>query len=398
MTSFFCQPRNDNNLFLVACILFCVDALYTIWAFISSMQLMFALLLILAVVTAVLFVLSYLGKVSLIAPFTALALRLLVEMIIDHAGRGGFFGFLGVLTAVYVILCLGGIIRFDFQFDPIERFDIRSGKPLLIAAAIFALLGLISVGKCLADMNYGVTILYVLDTICLFGAAIVAILALEQDNRTYANRDEFLEYARTAELEDLIYDDDFFEGMDEEFGFRKKPAPAAKAEAAAPVEEAKPAEKPETPFRPAVVPAAEEPVAETTFEPAEEPAAETPFEPAETPASAEPAPEAAAEPAEEPVAEAAPEPAEIPAAEEPAAEEEPEEYMDIDDFIRTQDEQEAQARKEAAAARREEVKEQIGESGLEILAVIRRMSELKEQGIITQAEFEKKKRELLKRL
>ena len=46
-------------------------------------------------------------------------------------------------------------------------------------------------------------------------------------------------------------DDDFFEGMDEEFGFRKKPAPAAKAEAAAPVEEAKPAEKPETPFRPA---------------------------------------------------------------------------------------------------------------------------------------------------
>ncbi|MBQ1301994.1 MAG: hypothetical protein IIY29_01420, partial [Firmicutes bacterium] len=123
MTSFFCQPRNDNNLFLVACILFCVDALYTIWAFISSMQLMFALLLILAVVTAVLFVLSYLGKVSLIAPFTALALRLLVEMIIDHAGRGGFFGFLGVLTAVYVILCLGGIIRFDFQFDPIERFD-----------------------------------------------------------------------------------------------------------------------------------------------------------------------------------------------------------------------------------------------------------------------------------
>ena len=72
--------------------------------------------------------------------------------------------------------------------------------------------------------------------------------------------------------------------------------------------------------------------------------------------------------------------------------------MDIDDFIRTQDEQEAQARKEAAAARRKEVKEQIGESGLEILAVIRRMSELKEQGIITQAEFEKKKRELLKRL
>ncbi len=382
MTSFFCQPRNDNNLFLVACILFCVDALYTIWAFISSMQLMFALLLILAVVTAVLFVLSYLGKVSLIAPFTALALRLLVEMIIDHAGRGGFFGFLGVLTAVYVILCLGGIIRFDFQFDPIERFDIRSGKPLLIAAAIFALLGLISVGKCLADMNYGVTILYVLDTICLFGAAIVAILALEQDNRTYANRDEFLEYARTAELEDLIYDDDFFEGMDEEFGFRKKPAPAAKAEAAAPVEEA----KPETPFRPAEVPAAEEPVTEV------------PFEPAETPAEAEPAPEAAAEPAEEPVAEAAPEPAEIPAAEEPAPEAEPEEYMDIDDFIRTQDEQEAQARKEAAAARREEVKEQIGESGLEILAVIRRMSELKEQGIITQAEFEKKKRELLKRL
>ena len=394
MTSFFCQPRNDNNLFLVACILFCVDALYTIWAFISSMQLMFALLLILAVVTAVLFVLSYLGKVSLIAPFTALALRLLVEMIIDHAGRGGFFGFLGVLTAVYVILCLGGIIRFDFQFDPIERFDIRSGKPLLIAAAIFALLGLISVGKCLADMNYGVTILYVLDTICLFGAAIVAILALEQDNRTYANRDEFLEYARTAELEDLIYDDDFFEGMDEEFGFRKKPAPAAKAEAAAPAEEAKPAEKPETPFRPAVVPAAEEPVAEAPFEPAEEPVAETPFEPEETPAAAEPAPEAAAEP----VAEAASEPAKIPAAEEPAPEEEPEEYMDIDDFIRTQDEQEAQARKEAAAARREEVKEQIGESGLEILAVIRRMSELKEQGIITQAEFEKKKRELLKRL
>ena len=397
MTSFFCQPRNDNNLFLVACILFCVDALYTIWAFISSMQLMFALLLILAVVTAVLFVLSYLGKVSLIAPFTALALRLLVEMIIDHAGRGGFFGFLGVLTAVYVILCLGGIIRFDFQFDPIERFDIRSGKPLLIAAAIFALLGLISVGKCLADMNYGVTILYVLDTICLFGAAIVAILALEQDNRTYANRDEFLEYARTAELEDLIYDDDFFEGMDEEFGFRKKPAPAAKAEAAAPVEEA----KPETPFRPAVVPAAEEPAAETPFEPAEEPVAETPFEPAETPAAEEPAPEAATEPAEpmeEPAAEMPSEPAEIPVAEEPAPEAEPEEYMDIDDFIRTQDEQEAQARKEAAAARREEVKEQIGESGLEILAVIRRMSELKEQGIITQAEFEKKKRELLKRL
>ena len=64
MNSYISQPRNDSNLFLVACILFCVDALYTVWAFISSMQLVFALLFILAVVTAVLFFMAYLGKVN----------------------------------------------------------------------------------------------------------------------------------------------------------------------------------------------------------------------------------------------------------------------------------------------------------------------------------------------
>lgn len=401
MNSYISQPRNDSNLFLVACILFCVDALYTVWAFISSMQLVFALLFILAVVTAVLFFMAYLGKVNLIAPFTALALRLLVEMLVNHAGRGGFFGFLGVLLAIYTIVCVAGIIRFDFRFDPVERFDIRCGKPLLIAAAIFAFLGLISVGKCLADMNYGVTILYVLDTICLFGAIVIGLLATEQETRTFANRDEFLEYARNADLEDLIYDDDFFEGMDEEFGFAKKPAPA---EAPKP----EPVREPEPP-KPLWGEEAEEPAA-VPETPAEAPAAVAPEVPADekeafaayqapeaAPAEeipAEPAPEEPVKP-EEPAPEQPAEPAEI-QPEVPA--EEPEEYMDIDDFIRAQDEQEAQSRREKAAARREEVKQKIGDDGLQILAVIRKMSELKDQGIITEAEFEKKKRELLKRL
>ncbi|MBQ3390670.1 MAG: SHOCT domain-containing protein [Firmicutes bacterium] len=431
MNNYMSQPRNDNNLFLVACILFCVDALYTVWAFISSMQLIFAMLFILAVVTAVLFFMAYLGKVNLIAPFTALALRLLVEMLISHAGRGGFFGFLGVLLAVFAIVCVAGIVRFDFRFDPIDRFDIRCGKPLLITAAIFVLLGLIAVGKCLADMNYGVTILYVLDTICLFGAVVVGILATEQETRTFANRDEFLEYARNADLEDLIYDDDFFEGMDEKYGFKKKPAPAeepkpepVKEPAAAEPQETFPKEEPAVEEAPMAEPAAEpveEPAAfapempaaepepfEAYSTPAEEPkpepVTETPAEPAaEEPAIPETPAEMPAEPAapEEPIA-APEEPAEIPAEPEEAAPEapaaEPEEYPDIDDFIRAQDEQEAQARREKAEARREEVKQQIGEDGLQILALIRKMAELRDQGIITNAEFEKKKRELLKRL
>ena len=104
-------------------------------------------------------------------------------------------------------------------------------------------------------------------------------------------------------------------------------------------------------------------------------------------------------PAEEPVQPAeeipAEEPVEMPV-EEPA--EEPEEYVDINDFIQAQDQQEAETRKTEAARRREETKKKIGEDGLQILAVIRKMAEMKEQGIITEAEFEKKKRELLKRL
>ena len=78
--------------------------------------------------------------------------------------------------------------------------------------------------------------------------------------------------------------------------------------------------------------------------------------------------------------------------------EEPEEYVDINDFIQAQDQQEAETRKTEAARRREETKKKIGEDGLQILAVIRKMAELKDQGIITEAEFEKKKRALLKRL
>ena len=324
MSGFFCQPRNDNNLFLVACILFCIDALYSVWAFISSMQLMYALLFILAVVSAALFLLAYLGRVTLIAPFTALALRLLVELLINHAGRGGFFGFLGVLVAIFAILCLGGIIRFDFPLEKVDRYDIRCGKPLMIAAAAFVLLGLIAVIKSLLNINFGVSVLYILDTLCLFGGVVLAILALEQDAPSFSNRDEFLEYARNADLEDLIYDDDFFAGME---GMEDEPA----------------AKKP--------------------VQPAEETPAEEPVQPAE----------------------------EIPA-------EEPEEYVDINDFIQAQDQQEAETRKTEAARRREETKKKIGEDGLQILAVIRKMAEMKEQGIITEAEFEKKKRELLKRL
>ena len=336
MSGFFCQPRNDNNLFLVACILFCIDALYSVWAFISSMQLMYALLFILAVVSAALFLLAYLGRVTLIAPFTALALRLLVELLINHAGRGGFFGFLGVLVAIFAILCLGGIIRFDFPLEKVDRYDIRCGKPLMIAAAAFVLLGLIAVIKSLLNINFGVSVLYILDTLCLFGGVVLAILALEQDAPSFSNRDEFLEYARNADLEDLIYDDDFFAGME---GMEDEPA----------------AKKP--------------------VQPAEETPAEEPVQPAEE------------IPAEETV--------EMPV-EEPAAE--PEEYVDINDFIQTQDQQEAETRKTEAARRREETKKKIGEDGLQILAVIRKMAEMKEQGIITEAEFEKKKRELLKRL
>ncbi len=336
MSGFFCQPRNDNNLFLVACILFCIDALYSVWAFISSMQLMYALLFILAVVSAALFLLAYLGRVTLIAPFTALALRLLVELLINHAGRGGFFGFLGVLVAIFAILCLGGIIRFDFPLEKVDRYDIRCGKPLMIAAAAFVLLGLIAVIKSLLNINFGVSVLYILDTLCLFGGVVLAILALEQDAPSFSNRDEFLEYARNADLEDLIYDDDFFAGME---GMEDEPA----------------AKKP--------------------VQPAEEIPAEEPVQPAEE------------IPAEEPV--------EMPV-EEPA--EEPEEYVDINDFIQAQDQQEAETRKTEAARRREETKKKIGEDGLQILAVIRKMAEMKEQGIITEAEFEKKKRELLKRL
>ncbi len=336
MSGFFCQPRNDNNLFLVACILFCIDALYSVWAFISSMQLMYALLFILAVVSAALFLLAYLGRVTLIAPFTALALRLLVELLINHAGRGGFFGFLGVLVAIFAILCLGGIIRFDFPLEKVDRYDIRCGKPLMIAAAAFVLLGLIAVIKSLLNINFGVSVLYILDTLCLFGGVVLAILALEQDAPSFCNRDEFLEYARNADLEDLIYDDDFFAGME---GMEDEPA----------------AKKPVQP--------AEETPAEEPVQPAEEIPAEEPVQPAE----------------------------EIPA-------EEPEEYVDINDFIQAQDQQEAETRKTEAARRREETKKKIGEDGLQILAVIRKMAEMKEQGIITEAEFEKKKRELLKRL
>ena len=336
MSGFFCQPRNDNNLFLVACILFCIDALYSVWAFISSMQLMYALLFILAVVSAALFLLAYLGRVTLIAPFTALALRLLVELLINHAGRGGFFGFLGVLVAIFAILCLGGIIRFDFPLEKVDRYDIRCGKPLMIAAAAFVLLGLIAVIKSLLNINFGVSVLYILDTLCLFGGVVLAILALEQDAPSFSNRDEFLEYARNADLEDLIYDDDFFAGME---GMEDEPA----------------AKKPVQP--------AEETPAEETVQPAEEiPAEETVEMPVEEPA------------------------------------EEPEEYVDINDFIQAQDQQEAETRKTEAARRREETKKKIGEDGLQILAVIRKMAEMKEQGIITEAEFEKKKRELLKRL
>ena len=336
MSGFFCQPRNDNNLFLVACILFCIDALYSVWAFISSMQLMYALLFILAVVSAALFLLAYLGRVTLIAPFTALALRLLVELLINHAGRGGFFGFLGVLVAIFAILCLGGIIRFDFPLEKVDRYDIRCGKPLMIAAAAFVLLGLIAVIKSLLNINFGVSVLYILDTLCLFGGVVLAILALEQDAPSFSNRDEFLEYARNADLEDLIYDDDFFAGME---GMEDEPA------AKKPVQ---PAE--ETPAEETVQPAEEIPAEETVEMPVEEPAAE------------------------------------------------PEEYVDINDFIQAQDQQEAETRKTEAARRREETKKKIGEDGLQILAVIRKMAEMKEQGIITEAEFEKKKRELLKRL
>ena len=68
MNNINCKPRGDNNIFLIACILFSISFLYSLYSIFNMLYFATFLNGLFAAGICVLFFLSYLGKIKVFIP------------------------------------------------------------------------------------------------------------------------------------------------------------------------------------------------------------------------------------------------------------------------------------------------------------------------------------------
>ena len=114
--------------------------------------------------------------------FIVLAVDILFDNISGYIGSNGFFGVLNFAAAVFAVVCTMGIINFDLNQGIPEKIKSKANDPCIIAAAVFVVLGLISIIKCFTFLEFGLSFLYIINKLCYFGGAALALYGLEVSN------------------------------------------------------------------------------------------------------------------------------------------------------------------------------------------------------------------------
>lgn len=176
-----CRPRGDGYFFITACILFSVNFLYSLWGFFNYMYFPTFLNMAVSLAVCVLFFLAYMGKIKVFIPFIVLAAEIIIHFFEGYVAYSGFFGFLNLAAAVFAVLCVMGVVDFSLNSGIPEKIKSTANDPCIIAGALFAVLGLIAVIRTISYLRYGLYIspLYVLNIICLFAGASIAMYSIE---------------------------------------------------------------------------------------------------------------------------------------------------------------------------------------------------------------------------
>ena len=140
---------------------------------------------------------AYLGKLKLFIPYILIAVDIFFGLVGGIISNSGFFGVLNLAAAIFAILCVMGVVNFRLNFDAERDLKCKASHPCIIAAAIFIVLGIIALIRCCTYLSYGLSFLYLIDTICFFGGAALGLFASEAES-VYTEGTGYQYYQNTA--------------------------------------------------------------------------------------------------------------------------------------------------------------------------------------------------------
>lgn len=189
MNRIMCRPKNGSNIFLVGCILFSVNCLYALWSVFNYVDFFTFVRLVLSAAICVLFFLVYTERIKLFIPFIVFAVNSFLGFANGTLADSGISGFLALAAAIYVTLCVVGVINFRLNLNLGNSLDgISANGPCLIGALAFILIGIITVIRCVLYLKYGFPALYILSTLCYFGGAVLVLLGSEPEAEYVENK------------------------------------------------------------------------------------------------------------------------------------------------------------------------------------------------------------------
>ncbi|MDO4482496.1 MAG: DUF4234 domain-containing protein [Bacillota bacterium] len=200
MNKIISRPRGDGYFFLTACILFSVNFLYSLWGFFNYMYFPTFLNVALSLAVCVLFFLAYMGKIKVFIPFIVLAAEILIFCIERYAAHSGFFGLLNFAAAVFAVLCVMGIVDFSFNNGLPEKLKSTANDPCIVAGAAFVVLGVIAAVRAALLFRFGLSPLYAFNTICMFAGAALAVYSLEVERVETAEGNGGYSYQEAADM------------------------------------------------------------------------------------------------------------------------------------------------------------------------------------------------------
>lgn len=189
MDKIICKPKEGSNIFLVGCILFSVNCLYALWSLFNYVSFFTFVRLLISAAICVLFFLVYTERIKLFIPFILFAVNSFLGFVNGTIADSGILGFIALAAAIYSILCVVGVINFKLNLNLGNSLGgVSANESCLIGALAFMIIGIITVIRCALYLKYGLPALYILSTLCYFGGAVLVLLGSEPEAEYVADK------------------------------------------------------------------------------------------------------------------------------------------------------------------------------------------------------------------
>ncbi len=189
MDRIMCKPKEGSNIFLVGCILFSVNCLYALWSMFNYVDVFSIVKLVLSAAICVLFFLVYTERIKLFIPFIVLAVNSFFDFANGTLANSGILGFLAIAAAIYATLCVIGVINFRANLNLGNSLgSVNANEACLIGALAFMVIGIITAVRCAFYLIYGLPAIYILSILCYFGGAVLVLLGSEPEGEYVADK------------------------------------------------------------------------------------------------------------------------------------------------------------------------------------------------------------------